>query len=238
MSQIDLAGIERTSGRFRSSMADGNRGDQEERLLVVPCDLPSWGYHVVLLRHGMGTGAGTRHDWPTEFARCRHAAARLDWQYCTIRCPRLLRCPSAGEDAPRRSTWTLYSSSARKWRSVPGGTGTQQRAQAVQERMQKLGEMTTALRKDAREVSAGAIDALLALYDEGFIKLARAQDGHVVFQTASAIPPVFPMPWTLGRWDSSSHSGPVGGGSRGACSGQSTICRGFRLSRIFGRGGD
>jgi len=45
--------------------------------------------------------------------------------------------------------------------------------------------MTTALRKDARAVSAEAIDALLALYDEGFIKLARAQDRpRCVFQTA------------------------------------------------------
>ena len=67
----------------------------------------------------------------------------------------------------------------------PEGPERDRRTQAAQERMKKLGEMITALRDDAREVSAEAIDALLALYDEGFVKLARAQERpRCVFQTA------------------------------------------------------
>jgi len=99
--------------------------------------------------------------------------------------PAFFAAPPPGENAAPLYLEALFEFGSEVAICFPEGPERQQRAQAVQKRMKKLGEMTTALRKDAREVSAEAIDALLALYDEGFIKLARAQDRpRCVFQTA------------------------------------------------------
>jgi len=93
--------------------------------------------------------------------------------------------PPPDENAAPLYLDTLFEFGSEVAICFPEGPERQRRAQAAQERMKKLNEITAALRNDAREVSAESIDALLALYDEGFIKLAQAQERQrCVFQTA------------------------------------------------------
>ena len=58
----------------------------------------------------------------------------------------------------------------------PEGPERERRKQATDERMKKYREIDQALGNDPKSVPAEAIDALLAEYDEGFLKLARAQE--------------------------------------------------------------
>ena len=93
--------------------------------------------------------------------------------------------PPPEKNAAPRYLDALFEFSSEMAICFPEGPERQQRTQAAQERLKKLGGISTALRKNAREVSTEAIDALLALYDEGFIKLAKAQERpQCVFQTA------------------------------------------------------
>ncbi len=67
----------------------------------------------------------------------------------------------------------------------PEGPETIRRHQAADARLRRYGELDQALRGDASAVPAEAIDAVIALYDAGFRKLAEAQRrDRCVFETS------------------------------------------------------
>ncbi len=73
------------------------------------------------------------------------------------------------------------------------GPEREKRLRAVQERWQKLSPMLQALRKDPTSVTGEMIDAVLAPFDEGFRKLAQAQEPpRCVFQTGLGVTALYP----------------------------------------------